>query len=81
MIPANIVLLESSGENNGAYMETSQIDEETNLKLRTSPTLPLGFVTALTHNGLGYAKKEKHMNIPSSKEVYKLSNKLRGCPF
>lgn len=40
MVPADTVLLASSGENGGAYIETSSIDGETNLKLRTSPHLP-----------------------------------------
>lgn len=40
MVPADIVLLASSSENGSAYIETSSIDGETNLKLRTSPHLP-----------------------------------------
>jgi magnesium-transporting ATPase (P-type) len=40
MIPADIILLASSGENGAAYIETSPIDGETNLKLRSSPHLP-----------------------------------------
>ena len=40
MIPADIILLASSSENGSAYIETSSIDGETNLKLRTSPHLP-----------------------------------------
>ena len=38
MIPADIVLLASSNENGSAYIETSSIDGETNLKLRLSPS-------------------------------------------
>ena len=41
MVPADIILLGSSGENGAAYIETSPIDGETNLKLRTCPQLPL----------------------------------------
>lgn len=40
MVPADMVLLASSGDNGSAYIETSSIDGETNLKLRTSPHLP-----------------------------------------
>eukprot|EP00547_Thalassionema_nitzschioides_P003527 CAMPEP_0194205570 /NCGR_PEP_ID=MMETSP0156-20130528/4811_1 /TAXON_ID=33649 /ORGANISM="Thalassionema nitzschioides, Strain L26-B" /LENGTH=1394 /DNA_ID=CAMNT_0038931875 /DNA_START=438 /DNA_END=4619 /DNA_ORIENTATION=+ len=40
MIPADVVLLASSSDNGNVYIETSSIDGETNLKLRSSPTLP-----------------------------------------
>ncbi|MGH3056024.1 MAG: hypothetical protein ACRDL7_13705, partial [Gaiellaceae bacterium] len=40
MIPADLVLLASSGDDGGAYIETSSIDGETNLKLRTSAKPP-----------------------------------------
>ena len=40
MVPADMILLASSGDNGSAYIETSSIDGETNLKLRTSPHLP-----------------------------------------
>jgi magnesium-transporting ATPase (P-type) len=40
MVPADIVLLASSNDQGSAYIETSSIDGETNLKLRISPTLP-----------------------------------------
>jgi magnesium-transporting ATPase (P-type) len=40
MIPADTILLASSGDNGCAYIETSSIDGETNLKLRSSPHLP-----------------------------------------
>ena len=39
-IPADMILLGSSGENGAAYIETSPIDGETNLKLRNSPHVP-----------------------------------------
>ena len=51
MIPADIILLGSSGENGSAYIETSPIDGETNLKLRKSPHLPT--LMASTPGGLG----------------------------
>jgi magnesium-transporting ATPase (P-type) len=40
MVPADVILLASSSDNGNAYIETSSIDGETNLKLRTSPHLP-----------------------------------------
>jgi magnesium-transporting ATPase (P-type) len=40
MVPADIILLASSSDHGSAYIETSSIDGETNLKLRTSPHLP-----------------------------------------
>jgi len=40
MIPADLILLASANEGGSAYVETSSIDGETNLKLRSSPHLP-----------------------------------------
>ena len=40
MVPADMLLLASSNDQGSAYIETSSIDGETNLKLRTSPQLP-----------------------------------------
>jgi phospholipid-translocating ATPase len=40
MVPADFVLLASSADNGNAYIETSSIDGETNLKLRATPTMP-----------------------------------------
>jgi len=39
-VPADLVLIASSSDNGSAYIETSSIDGETNLKLRSSPTIP-----------------------------------------
>jgi magnesium-transporting ATPase (P-type) len=41
MIPADLILLASANEGGNAYIETSSIDGETNLKLRNSPRIPL----------------------------------------
>lgn len=41
MLPVDLILLASSNEGGSAYIETSSIDGETNLKLRNSPHLPL----------------------------------------
>ena len=40
MIPADLILLASANEGGNAYIETSSIDGETNLKLRNSPQMP-----------------------------------------
>ncbi|GAX21711.1 phospholipid-transporting ATPase [Fistulifera solaris] len=47
MVPADCVLLASSNDQGGAYIETSSIDGETNLKLRNSPQLPKEVTKAL----------------------------------
>ena len=47
MAPADLVLLASSNDQGGAYIETSSIDGETNLKLRNSPHLPQSVIDAL----------------------------------
>ena len=41
MLPVDLILLASSNEGGSAYIETSSIDGETNLKLRNSPHLPI----------------------------------------
>lgn len=40
MVPADLILLASANEGGSAYIETSSIDGETNLKLRNSPNIP-----------------------------------------
>ncbi|KAL3797547.1 hypothetical protein HJC23_009911 [Cyclotella cryptica] len=40
LLPVDLILLASSNEGGSAYIETSSIDGETNLKLRNSPHLP-----------------------------------------
>jgi magnesium-transporting ATPase (P-type) len=47
MVPADMILLASSGDNGSTYIETSSIDGETNLKLRTSPHLPKNLLKRL----------------------------------
>ncbi|KAL3807091.1 hypothetical protein ACHAXA_002117 [Cyclostephanos tholiformis] len=43
MIPADLILLASANEGGNAYIETSSIDGETNLKLRNSPHIPVNY--------------------------------------
>eukprot|EP00986_Skeletonema_menzelii_P004760 scaffold1665_cov149-Skeletonema_menzelii.AAC.10 len=47
MIPADLILLASANDGGNAYVETSSIDGETNLKLRNSPHLPAQGADAL----------------------------------
>lgn len=47
MVPADMLLLASSNDQGGAYIETSSIDGETNLKLRSSPHIPKKLLKAL----------------------------------
>eukprot|EP00557_Chaetoceros_sp_GSL56_P002726 CAMPEP_0176499310 /NCGR_PEP_ID=MMETSP0200_2-20121128/12857_1 /TAXON_ID=947934 /ORGANISM="Chaetoceros sp., Strain GSL56" /LENGTH=1734 /DNA_ID=CAMNT_0017897717 /DNA_START=151 /DNA_END=5351 /DNA_ORIENTATION=- len=59
MVPADIILLASSGENGAAYIETSPIDGETNLKLRSVPQLPLELMEDVsTPRNLGNGKMQ-----------------------
>ena len=50
MVPADIVLLASSNDQGGAYIETSSIDGETNLKLRLSPHVPREILQGLLND-------------------------------
>eukprot|EP00978_Attheya_sp_CCMP212_P015794 scaffold40883_cov50-Attheya_sp.AAC.5 len=49
MVPADIILLASASEGGIAYIETSSIDGETNLKLRASPQLPASAAGSTVH--------------------------------
>jgi len=52
MVPADMVLLASCNDQGSAFIETSSIDGETNLKLRLSPTLPKRYLRALKEGSL-----------------------------
>lgn len=58
MVPADIILLGSSGENGAAYIETSPIDGETNLKLRNVPQIPPDLSASSTPRNMGKGAKE-----------------------
>jgi len=75
MVPADIVILGSSGENGSAYVETSQIDGETNLKLRISPKLPAGAVQVSTTNMMHEANYE-HPKFESVSRAVKRITRL-----
>jgi magnesium-transporting ATPase (P-type) len=61
MVPADIILLASSSENGSAYIETSSIDGETNLKLRTSPHLPKSVVQIVRNqSSRNLAERDDH---------------------
>jgi len=81
MIPADIVLLGSSGENGGAYVETSQIDGETNLKLRKSPALPLGSFDVSTTSGLGLVKNYEHPKLENLLQAIKRVTRISLLGF
>jgi len=78
MVPADIVILGSSGENGSAYVETSQIDGETNLKLRKSPKLPDGAIIVSTPKGLGgdQAESYQHPKFESISQAVKRITRL-----
>jgi len=52
MVPADMLLLASSNDHGSAYIETSSIDGETNLKLRTCPRIPKKLLKAWRGAGM-----------------------------
>ena len=83
MVPADIILLASSGENGAAYVETSPIDGETNLKLRSCPQLPLDALQLSTPRSIDQdddkSSHPKHESIKAAvKRMTRLS--LLGYP-
>jgi magnesium-transporting ATPase (P-type) len=74
MVPADLVLLASSNDQGGAYIETSSIDGETNLKLRLSPHVPRTVIQGLLDGNPSLAsiaeEIEKEQNkSPGSEDV------------
>lgn len=64
MIPADLVLVASSNDNGSVYIETSSIDGETNLKLRTSPSLHSPTLETVNENVV--ADFAKYETIPEA---------------
>jgi magnesium-transporting ATPase (P-type) len=65
MVPADLVLLASSNDHGSAYIETSSIDGETNLKLRNSPQLPKKVVQHLREAELGSIPEKEEQDDAS----------------
>ena len=83
MIPADIVLLASSGENGASYIETSPIDGETNLKLRNCPQLPIDVLaSSMTPNFKNGGEMYSHPKFESiEKAVRRITRfSLLGYP-
>jgi len=70
MIPADLIVLGSSGEKGVCYIETSSIDGETNLKLRMMPNNPI--IHATDSNG-----KEQ----PSLETIENAVKRVTGLSF
>ena len=81
MIPVDLVLLESGGENGGAYIKTSQIDSKTNLKLRKGPTLPLGSFDVSTTRVLGFTKNYEHPKLENLLQAIKRVTRMSILGF
>lgn len=74
MIPADLILLASGNEGGNAYIETSSIDGETNLKLRNSPTIPLSRGNSVTSsflsiNGGSFENRDADSQSPGSESI------------
>jgi len=65
MVPADVVILASSGDMGGSYIETSSIDGETNLKTRSSPNFELA--------GEAYKPPDKQSLEDATKRIVKLT--------
>ena len=66
-VPADTVILATSGENGCAYIETSSIDGETNLKVRNSPKISPG-VSKILKNGV--SEKESYQREDDETKVF-----------
>lgn len=64
MVPADLILVASSADNGNAYIETSSIDGETNLKLRASPHLPKAVIDTLSAQSERELKDDSEVNKP-----------------
>ncbi|CAK0817920.1 unnamed protein product [Prorocentrum cordatum] len=72
MLPADIVPLASSGDEGGCYVETANLDGETNLKIKTAPG-PVN--QALCHGGL----EAEELGEPLLDKAVKGMADVTGC--
>lgn len=73
MVPADLVLLASSADNGNVYIETSSIDGETNLKLRSSPNLPKEIMKKIFDENGNERKVIRETLEEATKRICKLS--------
>jgi len=82
MVPADIILLGSSGEKGAAYIETSPIDGETNLKLRNVPQLPIEITDASTPRNLsGKGNPKRHPQFETIERAVKRVTRISLLGF
>mmetsp|Transcript_23007 Transcript_23007/g.49788 ORF Transcript_23007/g.49788 Transcript_23007/m.49788 type:complete len:1706 (-) Transcript_23007:99-5216(-) len=75
MVPADLILLASANEGGSAYIETSPIDGETNLKLRNSPQFPTkrpGMTSSQSNSSLFNGGQDDSFEDPPSQEAESL---------
>ena len=68
MAPADMLLFASSNDQGSAYIETSSIDGETNLKLRTMPSLPDDIMRKLRAGGEAKLADDKDKDLADISE-------------
>jgi len=75
-VPADVVILATSGESGCAYIETSSIDGETNLKLRNTPTLPSAITRSASEDNLGQLEGEEDDEQKTFQSLEKATKKV-----
>ena len=68
MVPADMLMLASANDQGSAYIETSSIDGETNLKLRNSPRLPKAMAKALRQKSMRFPDVNKMSTLEEGDE-------------
>jgi magnesium-transporting ATPase (P-type) len=83
MVPADIILLGSSGEKGAAYIETSPIDGETNLKLRSVAELPTEISDASTPRDMSEGKQgpQRHPKFETIERAVKRVTRISLLGF
>mmetsp|Transcript_17125 Transcript_17125/g.24863 ORF Transcript_17125/g.24863 Transcript_17125/m.24863 type:complete len:1786 (+) Transcript_17125:45-5402(+) len=69
MIPADMIILATSNEGGSAYIETSSIDGETNLKLKSSPNWPGNIAPGSSVRGQSFNVNEAESLEQAAKRV------------